>query len=64
MWKLTIKQKRKSEYTDNMITEYVEFTSNNVNELTVLVARLTALKTAVETEYKLEMIEKEGVANE
>lgn len=64
MWKLTIKQKRKSEYTNNMISECVEFTSNNVNELTVLVARLTALESAVETEYKLEMIEKEGVANE
>lgn len=64
MWKLTIKQKRKSEYTNNMISECVEFTSNNVNELTVLVARLTDLESAVKTEYKLEMIEKEGVANE
>lgn len=64
MWKLTIKQKRKSEYTNNMISECVEFTSNNVNELISLVARLTALESAVETEYKLEMIEKEGVANE
>ncbi len=64
MWKLTIKQERKSELTGGTIPEQVEFTSNNVNELTVLVARLTALKTAVETEYKLEKIREEGTENE
>lgn len=64
MWKLTITQKRKSEYTDGIITECVEFTSGNINELTILVARLTALKSTIETAYKLEPIGEVGAKNE
>jgi len=64
MWKLTITQKRKSEYTDGIITERVEFTSGNINELTILVARLTALKSAIETAYTLEPIGEVGAKNE
>ena len=64
MWKLTITQKRKSEYTDGMLTETVVFESANINELTILVARLTALKTAIETAYKLEPIGEVGIENE
>lgn len=61
MWKLTITQKRKSEYSENMITESVEFTSGDINELTMLVVRLSSYEMAVETTYK---IEKVGVHNE
>lgn len=64
MWKLTITQKRKSEYTDGTIDETVEFISGNINELTILVARLTALKSAIETSYKLEPIGEVGANNE
>lgn len=59
MWKLTITQKRKSEYSDNMITESVEFTNDDINELTMLVVRLTGIETAVETAYKIEKVGEE-----
>lgn len=61
MWKLTITQKRKSEFSENMLTESVEFTSDDINELTMLIVRITAYETAVETTYK---IEKAGANNE
>lgn len=61
MWKLTITQKRKSEFSENMLTESVEFISNDINELTMLIVRITAYETAVETIYK---IEKAGANNE
>lgn len=61
MWKLTITQKRKSEFSEYMVTESVDFTSGDINELTMLVVRLSSYETAVETTYK---IEKVGVHNE
>lgn len=61
MWKLTITQKRKSEFSEYMVTESVEFTSGDINELTMLVIRITATQTTAETIYK---IEKVGVDNE
>lgn len=61
MWKLTITQKRKSEHSEYMVTESVEFTSGDINELTMLVVRLSLYETAIETTYK---IEKVGVDNE
>ena len=56
MWKLTITQKRKSEYVESMLTEKVEFISGDINELTMLVIRLTAVETAVETSYRIEKV--------
>ena len=53
MWKLAITQKRKSEYSDHLMTEAVEFVSDDINELTILIDRLTALETAVETAYMI-----------
>lgn len=61
MWKLTITQKRKSEFSEYMVTESVEFTSGDINELTMLIVRITAYEMAVETIYK---IEKAGANNE
>jgi hypothetical protein len=63
MWKLTITQKRKSEYSENMITENVEFISNDINELTMLVVRLTGHENAIETSYKIESVGKVGATN-
>ena len=56
MWKLTIEQKRKSEYSESTITEKCEFTSENINELTMLVVRLTMFDTAIETAYKIDKV--------
>lgn len=61
MWKLTITQKRMSKHIDGMITENVEFESSSIDELTMLVIRLTATQTTAETIYK---IEKVGVKDE
>lgn len=61
MWKLTITQKRMSKHIDGMITENVEFESSSIDELTMLVIRLTATQTTAETIYK---VEKVGVHNE
>ena len=61
MWKLTITQKRKSKYVEGMISESVEIESGSIDELTMLVIRLTATQTTAETTYK---IEKAGVDNE
>lgn len=60
MWKLTITQKKKSEFSEHMLTESVSFTSENIDELTVLIVRLTAHENAIETSYKLEKVAKEG----
>lgn len=61
MWKLTITQKRKSEFSESILSESVEFISEDINELTMLIVRITAYETAVETIYK---IEKAGANNE
>ena len=61
MWKLTITQKRMSKHIDGMITENVEFESGSIDELTMLVIRLTATQTTAETTYK---IEKAGAKDE
>ena len=61
MWKLTIKQKRKSEYSNNMITESVEFVSKDITYLTSMIDRLSDAGTDVETAYE---IKKVGVENE
>ena len=56
MWKLTIEQKRKSENTEYLFTEATEFISEDLNELTVLVERLSHVDNAKETTYKIERV--------
>jgi len=64
MWKLTITQKKKSEVSDYMVTESVSFTSDDVNELTMLVVRMTAHENAIETSYKIEPVKAGETNNE
>lgn len=54
MWKLTITQKRKSEYTDGTISESVEFYHKNISPLTSLIGNLNNHANGIETTYKLE----------
>lgn len=57
MWKLTITQKRKSEFSEYMVTESIEFVSRNITRLTALIETISSHETDIETTYK---IEKEG----
>lgn len=62
MWKLTITQKRKSDYSEGMIDYSVEFFSAELSELTMLIERITHCNSECETEYKLERVfERMGV---
>ncbi len=61
MWKLTITQKRKSEFSEYMVTESIEFVSTNITRLTRLIETISVYETDIETTYK---IEKVGVHNE
>lgn len=63
MWKLTITQKRKSEYSDNMIEESVRFYSDDIYELVGLVLNMGENDGVVETAYKIESV-KEGEQND
>ena len=59
MWKLTITQKRKSEYTDGTISESVELFHRNIGSLTSLVDNLNNYSNGVETTYKIEKVVEE-----
>jgi hypothetical protein len=59
MWKLTITQKRKSEYTDGTINETVEFFHRNIGSLTSLVDNLNNYSSGIETTYKIEKVGEE-----
>ena len=59
MWKLTITQKRKSEYTDGTINETVEFFHRNIGSLTSLVDNLNNYSSGIETTYKIEKVVEE-----
>ena len=59
MWKLTITQKRKSEYTDGTVSETVEFFHRNIRTLTDLIDSLHTYENGIETTYKLERIGEE-----
>ena len=61
MWKLIITQKRKSEYTEGMISESIEFTGSDINELSMLIVRLSKHENGTDTTYKLEKV---GASNE
>ena len=56
MWKLTIEQERKSEYTNGMLTEKITVKSNDLSELTMLIERLTHCESDCETTYKIEKV--------
>ena len=56
MWKLTIVQKRKSEYSDGTINETVEFFHNSIKSLTNLVDTLNSYEKGIETTYILERV--------
>lgn len=61
MWKLTITQKRESEYSGNIISESTVFTAKQITELTAMIDRLSAYEGVVVTTYKLEKV---GATNE
>lgn len=61
MWKLTISQKRKSEYSEYASINSVELFSDDIHELVEVVDKLTCLDTeAIETNFKIELVTKEG----
>lgn len=57
MWKLTIIQKRKSEYSDSMMDEIVEFVGNNLEEICELIEKLGKHEGDRETTYIIERVE-------
>jgi hypothetical protein len=59
MWRLTIIQKRKSEYSNGMFEEKVEFVGDDIHYITSIVDKFSKLETVSETAYKIERIEKE-----
>jgi len=62
MWKLTITQKRKTEYSDYKMEYDVVFYSDSIYELGITVARLAEHEEADETVYKIEKVgEKDGI---
>jgi hypothetical protein len=60
MWKLTIAQKRKSEYSDNTFIEKVECLAEDICYLTSMIDNFSALEAAFETVYEIRKIAKEG----
>lgn len=56
MWKLTITQKIKASFSDDMIPNNVEFVGNDIGELTVIIDRLSKHTGAIETNYKIEKV--------
>ena len=59
MWKLTVTQKRKSEFTDGTFNESVEFSHRNIGTLTSLIDNLNNFSNGVETTYKIEKVVEE-----
>jgi hypothetical protein len=56
MWKLTIEQQKKSVTSDYAYTVKVEFVSDELSELTMLVERLAHCEEVYETTYKIEKV--------
>lgn len=56
MWKLTIEQKRLSEYANGFITEKIEFFGATVNDATAMILMLAGKDNGVETTYKIEEV--------
>ena len=63
MWKLTIIQKRKSEYSDFKDTHKTEFVSETSVELLAITSALMDCHTIDETKYSIEKVQ-EGEGNE
>ena len=61
MWKLTVEQKRKSEFVEGTIPERLVVFSEELSELTMLVERITHCMVDCETSFKLEKV---GAKNE
>lgn len=62
LWKLTITQKRKSDYSDYMVESTTEFLSDSVYELGITIGRLSEHEEAHETSYKIEKVgENDGI---
>jgi hypothetical protein len=59
MWRLTIKQSKKSTVSELIYTEKVEFESEDIYYLTSLVEKLSIVDKTVKTEYEIKNIEKE-----
>lgn len=59
MWRLTIEQKRKSEYANGFITEKIEFYGSTINDATAMILMLAGKENNIETTYKLEKVEGE-----
>lgn len=59
MWRLTIEQKRKSEYSDSILTEKVSFEDTNINKFANVITALTQSSDVLETSYRIEWKEKE-----
>lgn len=61
MWKLTITQRRKSEYSEYASYHSTELFSDDIHELVEVVDKLTCLNAeAIETSFKIELVTKEG----
>lgn len=60
MWKLTISQSRKSEYSEYENEHSIEYENESLSVLTSLIEDLEFSNTEAKTWYKLERIEKEG----
>ena len=54
MWKLVITQERKSEYTTGTITETVEFKSENIADLSMMIGAMSKFESGIKTTYKIE----------
>ena len=59
MWKLTIEQKRLSEYANGFITDKIEFNGATINDVTAMLLMLAGKENNVETTYKIEKVEGE-----
>ena len=56
MWKLTITQKRKSEFSDCTLEHEVVFYSDSINELGITVGRLSEHEEVDETVYRIDKV--------
>lgn len=61
MWKLTIEQKRYSEVIERDLVEKIVLFSEDLQELTMMIERITHCAVNCETSFKLERV---GVENE
>lgn len=56
MWKLTIEQKRYSEVIERDVTEKIVLFSEDLQELTMMIERVTHCAVNCETSFKLEKV--------